>query len=191
MKFKAKISISTLLVLLVTSQYTSAQEKEVLYNFYGKAPKGSKMRPVEAKSPIPFNKKYKQLTERQKKIYRSYFEGLKKDDIPPYPTNGLKDIYKPLIEGHKRVGGGGELLVFTEINEKGGVNKVIVFKTPSKDLAELATTVMFNTKFDPPTCGGEPCTMEFPFQYHVPRRFKDIRTLNQQDFFKRDDSRGS
>ncbi len=189
MNFNTVFFFLVVVALSAASQPITAKEDQVMYNLYGTAPLGTKMRPVEAKSPIPFNKKYSQLSQRQQNIFRSYFEGLKANDIPPFPENGLQEIYKPLVEGHKRVGGGGELLVFTEINEGGGVNKVIVYKSPSKELADLATTIMFNTKFKPASCDGEPCTMEFPFLYDVPQRFKQVRTLNKQDFYKRDDNR--
>ena len=161
-------------------------EKEPVYRLLGKAPKGRNLRPIEATSPIPFNKKFDELDERQMAIFRSYFEGLKKTDTPPYPKKGLKEIYQPLIKGHKKIGGGGDLLVFAEINEKGGVNKVIVYESPSKKLADLATTVMFNTKFKAPTCDGSPCTMEFPFYYDVPHRFREPRSLDREDFGKGD-----
>ena len=188
MKFQITFYILALLLLTGTAHSANIDERgeEKVYRWLGKAPKGSKMRPIEAISPIPFNKRYHQLDERQVAIYRSYFEGLKKSDTPPFPEKGIKEIYGPLIKGHKRIGGGGDLLIYSEINEEGGVNKVTVFESPSKKLADLATTIMFNTKFKPATCDGEPCAMEYPFYYDVPHRNRDIRSLNKEDFGKGD-----
>jgi len=127
-----------------------------------------------------------QLSERQMAIYRADFDGLKATDTPPFPKKGLKEIYMPLIKGHKRIGGGGDLLVYAEINEKGSVNKVTVYMSPSKKLADLATTVMFNTKFRPPTCNGDPCIMDYPFYYQVPHRNRELRSLDKEDFGRGD-----
>jgi len=157
-----------------------------MYKLLGTAPKGRNMRPVEAKSPIPFNKRYHQLDERQTKIYRSYFDNLNAEDTPPFPKKGLKEVYLPLIKGHRKIGGQGELLVYAEINPKGGVNKVTVYMSPSEKLAEVGTTVMFNTQFTPPKCDGTPCTMDYPFYYDLPHRTREINTLDKEDFGKGD-----
>jgi hypothetical protein len=76
------------------------------YKLYGDAPMGSKFRPVEAKSPIPFNKEYEQLTQEQRNLYRLHFDGLAKDEIPPFPKHGTKSIYEPIIKGHERIARG-------------------------------------------------------------------------------------
>lgn len=117
-------------------------------------------------------------------ILRSYFENLNPEDTPPYPKKGLKQIYSPLIKGHKRIGGAGDLLVYAEINEKGGVNKVTVDESPTKKLADLATTVMFNTRFEIPTCDGDPCIMDFSFYYKVHHRNRQLQSLDKENFGK-------
>lgn len=188
MKLQAVLYV--LAIFLFTGSAQSAEtnkpQKERMYKLLGAAPKGRNLRPIEATSPIPFNKKYDQLSEVQVKIFRSYFENLNDTDTPPYPQKGLIEIYEPLIEGHKRIGGVGELLVFTEVNDKGGVNNVTVYKSPTKQLADLVTTVMFNTKFKPATCDGAPCTMDYPFYYDVPRRNRELQTLDKESFGKSD-----
>jgi len=186
MNFKSTVSFMLIAPLTFIFQNGYAEDKQRTYKLLGTAPKGSNMRPVEARSPIPFNKKFDQLSERQMAIYRADFDGLKATDTPPFPKKGLKEIYMPLIKGHKRIGGGGDLLVYAEINEKGSVNKVTVYMSPSKKLADLATTVMFNTKFRPPTCNGDPCIMDYPFYYQVPHRNRELRSLDKEDFGRGD-----
>ncbi|RBP49901.1 hypothetical protein [Arenicella xantha] len=179
------LSLFTSLMMLGVSTISHAEESDdKLYKWYGTAPKGSKMRPVEATSYIPFNKDYTELSDRQKKIYRADFEGLQANQIPPFPKGGTREIYGPLIKGHARIGGGGELLLFANIDKKGTVQKVTVYRSPSEQLAELATTVMFNVKFNPATCAGEPCAMEFPFLFDVPHRVRELKSLNKEDFGK-------
>ncbi|MFT6408591.1 MAG: hypothetical protein ACJAQ6_002011 [Arenicella sp.] len=188
MKFQAVFYVvaAFLLTAPVHSAQANEPKGEKVYKLLGTAPKGRNMRPVEATSPIPFNKRYEQLDYRQMAIYRSYFEGLKETDTPPFPKKGIKEIYVPLIKGHKRIGGSGDLLVYAEINEKGGVDNVIVYESPTKKLADLATTVMFNTKFRPATCDGTPCTMDYPFYYDVPHRNRELKSLDKENFGKGD-----
>ena len=186
-----KFQIIFVLALFLFSEHSQSTEsfepkKERIYKLLGSAPKGRNLRPIDATSPIPFKKRFDQLSDRQMKIYRSYFENLNVTDTPPFPKKGLITIYRPLIKGHKRIGGRGELLVFAEINEKGGVNEVTVYKSPTKKLADLATAVMFNTKFKPATCDGSPCTMDYPFYYDVPQRNRELKSLDKKDFGKGD-----
>lgn len=186
MNFKVTISFILIALLTFSSQNGYTEDKQRTYKLLGTAPKGSNMRPVEARSPIPFNKRFDQLSERQMAIYRADFDGLKDTDTPPFPKKGLKEIYIPLIKGHKRIGGSGDLLAYAEINEKGGVNKVTVYMSPSKKLADLTTTVLFNTKFRPPSCNGDPCIMDYPFYYQVPHRNRELRSLDKEDFGRTD-----
>ena len=188
MKFQATLYMLATIALAGTAPNTNAEEQkaEKIYRWLGKAPKGRNMRPIEAISPLPFKKKFHQLDERQMKILRSYFDNLNENDTPPFPAKGLKEIYGPLIKGHKNIGGGGDLLVYAEVNQNGGVNKVTVYESPSKKLADLATTIMFNVKFKPPTCDGEPCTMDYPLFYNVPHRNRELKCLNKEDFGKGD-----
>jgi hypothetical protein len=167
---------------LSTSEAVFAEEGyDRLYKLYGPAPIGSRMRTVEAESYVPFNKNYSQFSTRQKEIYRQDFKGIKPDQIPPFPQGGIQEIYVPLIEANYRLGGNGELMIFADIDEEGVTQKVTVYFSPTEKLAELATAVLFNTQFDPATCRGEPCVMEFPFLYNVPQRFRHVKTLHKED----------
>ena len=188
MKFHAVLCVLLTFLFTGTAQRAEADEPkgERLYKLLGTAPKGRNMRPVEATSPIPFNKRFHQLDDRQMAIYRSYFEGLKETETPPFPKKGIREIYIPLVKGHKRIGGSGDLLIYAEINEKGGVEKVIVYESPTKKLADLATTILFNTKFKPATCDGKPCTMDYPFYYDVPHRNRELKSLDKENFGKGD-----
>ena len=111
MKFQAALFFISIFLIAGNPPpvHAEKQKREKVYRWLGTAPKGRNMRPIEATSPIPFNKKFHQLDERQMKIYRSYFDGLKETDTPPFPKKGIKVIYGPLIKGHKNIGGGGDL----------------------------------------------------------------------------------
>lgn len=177
--FKA---IAVCLFLLSPSAYSSDSAK--MYKLLGEAPVGSNMRPVEAKSLIPFAKRFHQLSDKQRKIYRTNFPGIEDNEVPPFPLNGFIELYKPIIKGHARTGGGGDLTLLATIDKEGNVDSLAIYSQPSKKLGDLATTVMFNTKFKPATCDGEPCEMQFQFEFPMRHRFKSINSLDKENFGK-------
>lgn len=144
------------------------------YKIMGDAKPGTKFRPVEATSFIPFDKQYKELTDQQKQIFRDSYGGLKDSEQPPFPKKGMEVIYKPIIKGHQRVSRGGNLFLVAMVDEKGKVENVAVYESPNQKISELATAVLFNTKFDPASCDGKPCKMEFPFEFKLRNKEKVI-----------------
>lgn len=156
-------------------------EASDVYKLLGKASLGSKLKPVEATALYPFDKEYHQLTPEQKIIYRGQWEGLGKNDIPPFPKGGTMSIYNPIVKGHERIARAGTLLLIAQIDEKGNVEEVAIYKSPHKDITELAQSVMFHAKFKPASCAGKPCKMDFPFEFELRQRVKNSKTLNSED----------
>jgi hypothetical protein len=171
----------TISILFLSMVINAAVEARTVYKILGKPPLGSNLKPVEAKSPIPFDKEYHQLTEKQRRIYRTQWEGLTEDEIPPFPKRGTRSIYNPIIKGHERISRGGLLRLIAQIDEKGNVSEVAVYDSPHEDITELAIAVMFHTKFKPASCAGEPCKMDFPFEIDLRKRVKQMNTLNAED----------
>ncbi|MFT6723812.1 MAG: hypothetical protein ACJARN_000665 [Arenicella sp.] len=169
------------LALLFFSMIVGAAHAKKVYKLYGDAPMGSKFRPIEAKSAIPFNKQYDQLTQVQRDVYRLQFDDLSEDEIPPFPKYGTESIYKPLIKGHERISRGGWLRLIAAIDENGKVEEVSVYETPHKEITELALSVMFHAEFEPAMCSGEPCKMDYPFEFKLRKRVKQFNTLNSED----------
>ena len=159
----------------------SSVQAEGMYKLLGKPSLGSKIKPVEATASFPFDKEYRQFTEKQKADYRSQWEGLAPDDIPPFPKRGTKTLYEPIIKGHAKIARGGMLSLVAKISEKGEVEEVAIYESPHEDITQLAMSVMFHAKFRPGKCAGKPCKMEFPFQFELRRRVKDSNTLNSED----------
>jgi len=169
------------IALLFLSMITGVAQARDLFKLYGDAPMGSKFRPVEAKSPIPFNKEYDQLTQKQRNLYRLHFDGLAKDEIPPFPKYGTKSIYLPIIKGHERIARGGWLRLIAAIDENGKVEEVSVYESPHKEMTELALSVLFHAKFTPATCAGKPCKMDYRFDFELRKRVKQMNSLNSED----------
>jgi len=156
--------------LLICSTVTAQKT----YKIMGDASVGSKFRPVEVESPIPLDKPYAELSAEQKSIFRSNYGVLKETEQPPFPAKGLEAIYKPLIKGHEKVSRGGMLFLVAMVDEKGKVENVAVYESPADSMTELANAVLFNTEFDPATCDGSPCKMEFPFEFKMRNKAKII-----------------
>jgi hypothetical protein len=170
-----------LLTLSFLSVIVGVVHAKEVYKLYGDAPMGSNLRPIEVKSPIPFNKEYGQLTELQRNLYRLQFEGLAEGDVPPYPKGGSISIYMPLIKGHERISRGGWLRLIAKVDQTGKVEEVRVYETPHKDMAELAHSVLFHAKFEPASCAGKPCEMDYQFEFKLRKRVKQVNTLNSED----------
>lgn len=157
-------------ILLGTLIFTfsiSAAVAQKQYRLLGTPELGSKYRPVEVQSPIPFDKSYDELTKEQRNLFRQSYSVLKETEKPPYPKAGTGAIYEPIIEGHEKIARGGTLFLVAMVNEKGKVEGVSVYESPTQNHTELATAVLFNTEFDPAVCDGTPCKMEFPFEFKL------------------------
>lgn len=159
------------LSLCVFGAGSSAVEakKAKTYKIMGDQKKGTKFRHIEAESPIPFDKNYDELSDEHKKIYRRLYKvlterALEETENPPFPAKGLRKLYKPLIRKNKLVAKNGIVFFVALIDEEGVSEKVTVYQSPNREFTEFVNILMFTTKFNPGTCDGTPCKMEFPFE---------------------------
>lgn len=159
-----KIPIRNLIAIILTLFSINAVCDVEYFYLEGAQKPGSKFKIIEAKSRIPFDKRYSELTELQKTIFRENYSDMPKLDTPPFPQKGLQSIYLPIIKGHRRKPVESEIFAIAVVDKQGKVVNVDVYKAPHKKMAELVSTVIFATKFDPAVCNGEPCAMEFPLE---------------------------
>ena len=166
-----KTLITQTLIALSLIFVTMASSAAQSYKLYGDARVGTRFRAVEVESPIPLNKAYNKLSKTQQNWFRNtYYTDLPKTEIPPYPVKGSAMIYKPIIKHRSKQldkAREGTLFLVAMIDEKGKVENVSIYESPSPIISELATTVVFNTKFTPASCDGTPCKMEFPFEFKM------------------------
>jgi hypothetical protein len=154
--------------LLIAVIATTALAGAKKYKLRGDPVGGSRFKTVDAVSLIPFNKAYGQLTAEQKQLFRLNYDQLSETENPPFPAKGTQSIYKPIIKGHKEIARAGNLFLIATIDKTGKVENVQVYNSPSESMTQYATNVLFNTTFDPATCAGQPCKMEFPFEFDLP-----------------------
>jgi hypothetical protein len=144
-------------------------EKPKMYQLLGRPKVGSKFKHVEAEFPIPFDKKYSQLTEKQQEIYQRIYTWLSGIDIgadqtPPYPVKGLEAVYRPIIKKNLLVAKNKVLFFVADIDKEGIAKSVAIYSSPNREFNDFVNTLMFATEFEPGTCDGEPCAMKFPFE---------------------------
>ncbi|MFZ6657678.1 hypothetical protein [Undibacterium sp. TJN19] len=111
---------------------------------------------------VPINKAYADLTPEQKKLVKSRYEKMDEADEPPYPLNGVKDLYRVIAKGQDALHLQGELVIFAEINEEGKPTSVGVVKSPDARMSQLVAMELMNEQFKPAICKGQACKMNYP-----------------------------
>jgi len=161
MKKLSQILIVATAILGVSSASANVDKT---YKLLGDAPSGSKIPTVTATSRLPFNSSYKDMSDEQKNYFRSKYDNLGINDTPPFPRQGLRSIYKPVIEMQRSTGATGLLKMTATVGADGLVQSIEVHEAPNKHLAKRAKRTLRNTTFDAATCDGKKCVMTFPFQ---------------------------
>ena len=178
-KFIVRIFFSLVLVVFCTNIAVA----KTFFKLKSEPELGSKYKPTEAMSMIPFDKEFDQLTDRQMQLYRAGFKGLADDDTPPFPIGGTQVVYKPLIIAHSRIAKSGYLRLIVKVDEEGLAKEVAIYESPSEKMTEMALTLFFATEFKPATCAGEPCVMDYQFEFKLRDRARMARSLNKDDTY--------
>jgi hypothetical protein len=153
----------SLIVVTIGFGLTTAAYAGQTYTLKGESPTGTRLQSVDAHANVPFDKRYYELTESQRESYRARFDSIGATQVPPFPRNGLQDVYRPLIDANEK-GVRGVLNVDVVVDEQGRVAKLNVIDAPNNQLAAASAKILRNTQFDPGYCAGEPCKMTFPVQ---------------------------
>ena len=152
-----------LFAVVISFGLTTLANAGQTFTLKGTAPAGARLHSINAHANLPFDKRYYELTQEQRDLYRARFDSISATQIPPFPRNGLQAVYKPLMDANLR-GVRGQLNVNVEIDASGQVSGFTVLNAPSKQLAKMSEKILRSTQFDPGYCAGEPCKMTFPVQ---------------------------
>lgn len=161
-------SIASLILAITLSFFSSLASAQEMFKLYSETGTGSRLRSTEVVSPVPFDKAYADLNDAQKEHVKLNYPGMPEGDVPPYPLTGTASIYRPIIDVRsslKKSATTGTLMVVAMIDESGSVEDLKIYKSPSKSMSKIASTIIFDTKFTPASCNGSPCKMEFLFEY--------------------------
>jgi len=131
------------------------------YHIYGERLKGSKFRERLYSWPVALRKGYDQLSDKQKAIVNKDYPELTQGDRPPYPARGVYQIIEPYVSEFRYfgVGAGGELKI--RVNAKGVVTHVSASPHTHSDIERFISRLVREIEFEPATCGGESCAMDF------------------------------
>ena len=157
------LNTAVILAALVTGlSASSVSAIGKTYTLKGDKPLGSNIRATLATSPIPFNKRYQELSSEQQEWFNTRFNQLSPDQTPPFPARGLRAIYKPILQEARHTGSRGELSLVATVNPYGEVLEVAIHQSPNEDVTQRAIRTLRSTRFDPALCAGEACQMNFP-----------------------------
>jgi hypothetical protein len=123
---------------------------------------GTNIPRTEARAHLPFDKRYEELTDEQRREFKLLYEEMADGDEPPFPELGLGALYGPIADGAQKVRTQGALSLFVYVASDGAATKVEVLSSPSPEITRLAALVAMKTRFKPGKCGGSPCAMVFP-----------------------------
>jgi hypothetical protein len=117
---------------------------------------------------IPINRRYQELSKEEKAKFNSLFDDLDVGDEPPFPEDGLHDLFRVIRKLRDFDTSIGELNIKTLINEKGEAELVKVYGVPQGHMMQIITNALVVIKYKPALCQGEPCKMEFPLHLQFP-----------------------
>ena len=158
-----KIGLALLLIVFSSSVYAETER----FLIKGEKTTGSRIARYIVSSNFPLYKTYADLSDSERAAVRSSYKALPAADNPPYPAEGMKVITEPLVDAHKRLNKRGDLYAIAKIDNTGKVLEVKVYKTPDKQMSQMVGAVLFDTVFNPGTCAGEPCEMEFLLDWQL------------------------
>lgn len=154
-----------LAALLITAATTAvAQTPSPEYSVRQDQPStGTRIRhDLTGTTQVPVNLPYSKLSEADQNKVRGWYLDLRKEDEPPYPLGGLRDILVPITKGQQLLQATGDLFILATVGPHGVATKVEVFQSPSPEMTKGVANVLFNVRFKPASCGGVPCQMVFP-----------------------------
>jgi hypothetical protein len=119
------------------------------------------------RSPIPFDRKYDELTPEQKEVLRSKYDQLGANDEPPFPEEGMAQIGKEIAKLETARKYRGPLIMTVRVDANGEAQSTAVYKTPDDGFAKAIAIVVMKAHYKPAKCDGKPCAMDFPLIFDL------------------------
>jgi hypothetical protein len=120
-------------------------------------------RTIASSQRFPLNKKWSELSEEDRAVFRSQYEDMPDTDEPPYPIDGMAPIFRQLSVEAGRAAVYGVFIIDVTVNPQGKGTKVTLVKYSSVEAAKVVAYVLVHTKYKPAVCHGKPCILYFPF----------------------------
>ena len=120
---------------------------------------------LAAQNQLPLGKNYEQLTPEQQAIVRADYDNLPAGDEPPYPIGGLAGIRKQLLKAQATMRADGPVTLLVTIDSTGTPKSVAVYASPDINATKVTSFAVMNAKYKPGKCGGQPCRMDYRFDF--------------------------
>lgn len=137
----------------------------VQHPFFGQSVDPAALRRSIPATPLPANKRYADLTPEERAVLKSDWLPMPESDEPPFPARGLRPLYDGLIKAQARLLVEGALSVVARVGPTGEVEELRLIQSPSPEMTQAVGAMLFDTRFKPAVCGGQACTMEYPFRF--------------------------
>lgn len=154
-----RLSYAVAIAALAVAGLAAAQE--TTYAFRDQPRTGSHLRRNVAFAPIPFDKRYADLSEAQKGVVRAAYEHMAADDEPPFPANGLGPIFRVLARLEKRALHPGPIKASVTVDPAGTPLAVRILTAPDDELGDFIGKLLLLERYKPARCAGQPCGQEF------------------------------
>jgi hypothetical protein len=126
---------------------------------------------------VAINLPYEQLSADEQQRFKASYERLAEGDEPPFPRQGLKALYDPVLKAQSRFAAGGDLFLVALVGADGKVTEVRTYGSPSVEMTRFASELLLITSFKPAVCGGRACAMEFPLRMALQEADRNSRPV--------------
>jgi len=122
---------------------------------------------AEALSKTSINRSYDQLPAAERQRLRDQYVGMREDDEPPFPRDGLEPLLDAVLRAYGRLAQkqiAGTLDIEVIVDADGNATTVNAYKSPNGQLLSVVASIAMLTKYKPASCEGVPCRMSFPLR---------------------------
>lgn len=93
------------------------------------------------------------------------WESIPDGDEPPFPLFGLKPVHQKVAAAQNRLLVEGPLVLVASVDATGEVTEIKAIGSPSQEMTMQVAGILYDTKFKPARCSGQPCAMQYPFSF--------------------------
>lgn len=168
--FQISLVSSILSAMLLATNICIAQEPNKSMLKEDAPTTGSMLKRNTLESNFPFNKKYHELSQEEREIIHCDYENIAEGDEPPYPANGLTELYTKVVKAQQYLALKGTLLIVANVSSLGEVDNIEIYSSPDPDMTRIASLALLEEKFKPAICAGKACRMQYIFRMNFIRR---------------------
>jgi hypothetical protein len=122
------------------------------------------LRDAASGSRVQLDKPFRELPAAEQAFWKSQYEDLGPNDVPPFPARGLKTLYNAMSVVQRRHQVRGKVTMFVQIDKTGRATSVSVLASPDPLVTKDVAAILMLEDYTSAVCAGVPCAMDFPFR---------------------------